>query len=93
MDEDRVGRIVERLRAMGVMAHVDHVGVYRVGIRVVLPDGREAIWDSSGAAGLEATVMLDGVLVGFVPVIAGSEDFTDDQVVTAIAAEQYPSGA
>ena len=55
----------------------------------MLPDGREAIWDADGAAGLEATVMRDGVLVGMVPTIDGSEAFDDDAVVAAIAATDY----
>ena len=32
---------------------------------------------------------MDGVLVGFVPVIKGSESYSDDQVVDAIASETY----
>jgi hypothetical protein len=34
-------------------------------------------------------VMRDGVLVGFVDSIPGSEDFTDDQAVEAIATADY----
>jgi hypothetical protein len=33
--------------------------------------------------------MRNGVLVGFVPSIAGSEDFTEDQVVDAILRTDY----
>lgn len=68
------------------------MGVQRVGIRIVLPTGAEAIWDADGAAGLEAQVMRDGVLVGFVPVIPGSADFTVAQVVDAIADADYGNG-
>lgn len=64
-------------------------GVAHTGIRVVLADGREALWDTDGTAGLEAQVMRHGVLVGFVPVIEGSEHFTDEQVVDAIARTDY----
>ena len=39
----------------------------RPGIRVRLPDGREARWGIGGSATLEAVVLRDGVLVGFVP--------------------------
>lgn len=81
------------LRARKVFAHVHHVGVGRVGIRVVLANGSEAIWDADGAAGLEAQVMRDGVLVGFVPVIPGSADFTVAQTVAAIAGADYAGGA
>ena len=59
------------------------------GIRIKIPGGREAIWDSDGTAGLEAQVMRDGMLVGFVPVIEGSEDFDQDDVVDAIARTDY----
>jgi hypothetical protein len=55
----------------------------------MLPDGREAIWDADGTAGLEAEVMRDGVLVGFVPVIDGSEAFDEAEVVDAIIRTDY----
>ena len=69
------------------------MGIGKVGVRVVLPTGAEAIWDADGAAGLEAQVMRDGVLVDFVPVIPGSADFTFDQTVRAIAAASYAIGS
>ena len=56
---------------------MEKAGVYQFGIRVVLRDGREAIWDTDGTLGLEAQVMRDGMLVGFVPQLAGSEDWDD----------------
>jgi hypothetical protein len=56
---------------------------------VALPAGREAVWDSDGTAGLEAQVMGNGMLVGFVPVIPGSEDFDDVQIVDAIVRTDY----
>jgi hypothetical protein len=58
-------------------------------VRVMLIDGRQAIWDTDGTAGLEAQVMRDGVLVGFVPMIENSEHFTEQQVVDAIARTDY----
>ena len=63
---------------------MEKAGVYQFGVRVDLHDGRQAVWDSDGTAELEAQVMLDGDLVGFVPVIPGSEDF--DEAVEAVAA-------
>jgi len=63
--------------------------VGQIGIQVVIFDGREAIWDTDGTAGLEAQVMRDGVLVGYVPNIAGSEDFDEAQTVDAIARTDY----
>ena len=58
-------------------------------MRVSLSGGREAEWDTDGTAGLEAQVMRDGMLVGFVPLIEGSEDFDESQVVDAIARTDY----
>jgi len=42
-----------------------------------------------GAAGLEAQVMRDGMLVGFVPKIVGSESWSVEQTVEAIATAVY----
>ena len=89
MDENRARRVVDRLRDRGIDGHLARVGVYQFGIRVTLPDGREAEWDTDGTAGLEAQVMRNGMLVGFVPVIDGSEDFDEEQVVDAIARTDY----
>ena len=61
-------------------------------MRIVLADGREAIWDADGAAGLEATIMRDNVLVGMVPTIPGSESYDDEAVVAAIAGADYGEG-
>src|SRR4051794_22713945 len=89
MDMTRAERLVTALRDRGVMAHVARQGVFRIGIRVVIPDGREALWDTDGAAGLEAQIMRDGVLVGFVPEIPGSDSYDDEQVIEAIARTDY----
>jgi hypothetical protein len=91
MDENRARRVVDALRERGVPAHLSRprAGLSQFGIRVALPDGREALWDTDGTAGLEAQVMADGMLVGFVPLISGSEDFDDWQVVDAIARTDY----
>jgi hypothetical protein len=91
MDENRARRVVDALRERGVMAHLARpsAGRSQPGVRVVLGDGREALWDTDGTAGLEAQVMRDGVLVGFVPKIAGSEDFDEAAVGAASAATDY----
>lgn len=90
MKSDRVDHIVAALRARGVMAHRADEGVEEFGIRVVIPDGSEALW-SLGAGGLDAQVLRDGILMGFVPHIPGSETFTEPQMVDAIAsAAPYP---
>ncbi len=91
MEENRARRVVEQLRGRNVFAHLKlpYAGLTQYGIRVVMPDGREAIWDNDGTAGLEAQVMRDGVLVGFVPSIPGSEHFTDEQIIEAVATADY----
>ncbi|MEU4424051.1 hypothetical protein AB0F81_25765 [Actinoplanes sp. NPDC024001] len=91
MEENRARRVVASLRARNVFAHLKlpRAGVTQYGIRVVLPDGREAIWDNDGTAGLEAQVMRDGILVGFVPQIPGSENFGEEQIIEAIATADY----
>jgi hypothetical protein len=89
VEENRARRVVDALRERGIDARTAKQGVYHFGVRVSLPGGREAIWDSDGTAGLEAQVMRDGVLVGYVPSIPGSEDFDEDQVVDAMARTDY----
>lgn len=89
MDEVRARRVVDALRARGVPAHLERAGVAQYGVRVMLTDGRQAIWDTDGTAGLEAQVMRDGVLVGFVPMIENSEHFTEQQVIDVIARTDY----
>lgn len=89
MEENRARRVVDALRARGVNAQMRKAGVYQFGILVKIPGGREAVWDTDGTAGLEAQVMANGMLVGFVPSIAGSETFTEEQVVDAIARTDY----
>ena len=88
MDEFRARRVVDSLRDRGVNAHL-YRGNGQYGVRVTLPGGREAEWDTDGTAGLEAQVMQDGMLVGYVPEIDGSEDFSEAQVVDAIARTDY----
>jgi hypothetical protein len=81
--------VVDRLRERGVKATLARVGMDKFGIAVKLPGGREAQWNTEGTAGLGAQVLRDGDLVGFVPKIDGSEDFSEDQIVDAIARTDY----
>ena len=81
--------MVDALRDRGVDAFPAKVSVYQFGVGVNLPQGRQAIWDSDGTAGLEAQVMRNGVLVGFVPVIEGSEYFDETQTIDAIVHTDY----
>ena len=89
MEELRARRVVDRLRARGVPAHLHIAPASRFGVRVSLPDGREAVWDADGAKALDAQIMRDGMLVGLVEDVDGSENFTEDQVVDAIARADY----
>ena len=89
MDENRARSVVEALRSRGIDAQIEKAGVYQFGVRIALPDGRQAIWDTDGTLGLEAQVMRNGMLVGFVPSIPDSEDFDEAQVVEAIAHTDY----
>ncbi len=89
MDENRARRVVDALRDRGIDAHLDRGGVGVYGVRVAIGDGRQAIWDNDGTASLEAEVLLDGDLVGFIPEIPGSDTFDEAQVVDAIARADY----
>ena len=89
MDAGEVDEVVAGLRARGVIATAHRPGVNRVCVRVVRPDGSEALWDTDGALGLEAQVMANGMLVGFVPTIPGSARFDVAQTVEVIATADY----
>ena len=89
MDENRARRVVDALRDRGTNADIARVGVYQFGVAIRLPDGRIANWDTDGTAGLEAQVMRNGMLVGFVPLIEGSEDYDEEQVIEAILRTDY----
>jgi hypothetical protein len=89
MDENRARRVADALRDRGIDAHLENAGIDIYGVRVVIGDGREAIWGNEGTSSLEAEVLLDGDLVGFVPQIPGSEAFDEAQVVDAIARADY----
>src|ERR1700690_3295754 len=89
MQEDRARRVADSLRARGIGAHLMNEGIDIYGVRVVIGGGREAVWGLEGTSSLEAEVLLDGDLVGFIPEIAGSSDFDDAQVTDAIARADY----
>jgi len=76
MDELRARRVADALRDRGINAHLLRSSLGQFGVRASLPGGREAEWDTDGTAGLEAQVMRDGMLVGYVPQVEGSEDFS-----------------
>lgn len=89
MDENRARRVTDALRNRGINAHLETAGIDVFGVRVVLPGGREAIWGNEGTSSLEAEVLLDGDLVGFIPEIPGSASFDEAQIVDAIARADY----
>ena len=94
MDEATAEQVVELLRQRRIFASVNRrAGVYNVGVRVVIPDGREAIWDNDGAAGLEAMVLRDGMLVGFVPQLPDSDDLDATAIAGIIADADYDARA
>jgi hypothetical protein len=89
VEENEARKVVDGLRERGVDAHLEKAGVYQFGVRVALPDGRQAVWDSDGTAALEAQVMRNGMLVGFVPQIDGSADFDVEQTIDVILRTDY----
>ena len=89
MDENRARRVADALRERGIDAHMVNSGIDAYSVQVTLPGGRVAVWGAEGTSGLEAEVLLDGDLVGFIPQIPDSDGFTEDQVVDAIARADY----
>lgn len=90
MEESTAEQVVELLRSRRIFASVNRrAGVYNVGVRVVIPDGREAIWDNDGASGLEAMVLRDGMLVGFVPQLPDSDELDAATIARIIADTDY----
>jgi hypothetical protein len=89
MDENRARRITDALRDRGINAHLRKSGIDAYAVQVAAGGGREAVWGAEGTAGLEAEVLLDGDLVGFVPEILGSDTFDEAQIVDAIARADY----
>ncbi len=89
MEEMKARRVVDALRDRGTDADLARVAVNQFGINIKLSDGRVATWDSDDTASLEAQVMRDGVLVGFVPEIEGSGTYTDEQIIDSIRRTDY----
>jgi hypothetical protein len=89
MDENRARHVTDGLRDRGVNAHLKISGIDQYSVQVKVDGGREAVWGAEGTTGLEAEVLLDGDLVGYVPQIPGSEDFDEAQIVDAIARADY----
>src|SRR6201997_2919067 len=89
MDENRARRVADALRDRGIDAHLETAGIDVYGVRVVLSGGREAVWGNEGTSSLEAEVLLDGDLVGFIPEIPRSAALDEAPIVDAIARADY----
>ena len=89
MRAQEVDEVVSGLRELGMVASAHRPSLNRVCVRVALPSGAEALWDTDGALGLEAQIMANGMLVGFVPTIPGSAAFNVANCVRAIASADY----
>ncbi len=89
MDENRARRVTDALRDRGIAAHLKKSGIDAYSVQVPAGRGREAIWGAEGTTGLEAEVLQDGDLVGFISQIPGSEAFDEAQIVEAIARADY----
>jgi hypothetical protein len=89
VDENKARRVADALRDRGIDAHVERDGVGVYGVWVPAGQGRQAVWGTEGTTGLEAEVMQDGDLVGFIAEIPGSESFDEAQIVDAIARADY----
>jgi hypothetical protein len=89
VDENRARRVADALRDRGIDAHLRKSGVDAYSVQVRISGGREALWGAEGTAGLEAEVLLDGDLVGFIAQIPGSDTFDEAQIIDAIARADY----
>ena len=66
MDENRARRIVDALRERGVEAHLVRPGQYESGVRVSLPDGREAnrqFWTAFFAALPDLSATMEDLVI------------------------------
>ena len=90
MQEAEATRIAEALRAYGLHRHTSP-GPRRTGSASGCRSAMAArrCGTSTAPPGLEAQIMRDGVLVGFVPNIEGSESFDEAMTARAIATADY----
>lgn len=89
MNRDKATAVVDQLNQWGVPSAVISRGQFQAGVRVSLPDGREARWGVDRSASLEALVLRDGVLVGFVTPVAGGAELNPALTAWAIARTDY----
>lgn len=89
MDKDKAAAVVDQLTAWNVPATVVPVGMHSAAVRVRLGGGREALWDADGTAGLNAQVLRDGVLVGYVAELPDSAALPAAHQAWLIATADY----
>lgn len=89
MDKDVAVLVVDQLTAWNIPATVVPIGQYSAAVRVRLGGGREALWDADGAAGLDAQVLRDGVLVGYVAELPDSAALPAAHQAWLIATADY----
>lgn len=89
MDKDKATSVVAQLTAWNVPATVAPTGLQSAAVRVRLGGGREALWDADGTAGLDAQVLRDGVLVGYVAELPDSAALASGHTAWLIATADY----
>lgn len=89
MDKDKATLVADQLTAWNVPATVVPVGMHCAAVRVRLGGGREALWDADGSAGLDAQVLRDGVLVGYVAELPDSAALPAAHQAWLIATADY----
>lgn len=89
MNRDMAASVVQQLTAWNVPATVAPIGLHSAAVRVRLGGGREALWDADAAAGLDAQVLRDGVLVGYVAALPDSAGLSSGHTAWLIATADY----
>lgn len=89
MDRTQADAVVDQLRRWNVLARTSTLGLDRAAVRVTLPKGREALWETDAGGGLTAQVLRDGMLVGCVAAQAGTEGLTPPSAAWTIANADY----
>lgn len=87
MDEDGALVLARGLAKLGVGCRVRSAGRSEYRLLVGLADGREALWDVHGDV-LEARVLRDGGLLGFVVLRVGGQA-TADAAADLVAGQRY----
>ncbi len=90
MQRDLAGGIIEHLGAWDVLARLTWVAPTWFAVRVPFGHDGEAVWDIGAPWGLGAQIHRSGRLVGFIPVIPGSDtDLSAMELALLIARSDY----